>query len=78
LRNGILGGEVIIKLKIIDRIVPTGKSLSEPGVSKLALINELGSHNLAIYLKYPVAFLKAFVIKKAGKILMSQKILLKQ
>jgi hypothetical protein len=68
--NGILGGDVILQLHNIDKIVQTDKNLSQPGVIKLALIKEFEKHNVAIFLKEPVSVFKAFGIKKSGKILL--------
>ncbi|HZH37212.1 MAG TPA: hypothetical protein VEX65_08055 [Flavisolibacter sp.] len=70
LRNGILGGETTLQLLNIDRIVLTSKNLSEPGVVKLALLKDLEKHNVAVYLKEPVTVIKAFGLKRPGKVLL--------
>jgi hypothetical protein len=70
LRNGILGGETTLQLLNIDKIVLTSKNLSEPDVIKLALLKDLEKHNVAVYLKEPVTVIKAFGLKKTGKVLL--------
>jgi hypothetical protein len=70
LRNGILGGETRLQLVNIDKIVLTSKNPSDPGVIKLALLKDLEKHNVAVYLKEPVTVIKAFGLKKTGKVLL--------
>jgi hypothetical protein len=39
-------------------------------VIKLALLKDLEKHNVAVYLKEPVTVIKAFGLKKTGKVLL--------
>ena len=72
LRNGILGGDVMVQMDNIGEIKCNNKSVDEIDAVKLAFIKVLENHNTVIYLNKPVTVIKAFGIKrKAGIIVLN-------
>lgn len=70
LRNGILGGDVMVQMDNIMEIKCNNKSVDEIGAVKLAFIKGLENHNTVIYLNKPVTVIKAFGVKKKAGILL--------
>ncbi len=70
LRNGLLGGEVMIQLNNISKIELTNKSVQRADVVKISLLKSLENHNLAIHLHQPVIVMKAFGLKKNAMVIL--------
>lgn len=70
LRNGLMGGDALLSLANIARAEQTKEGPEEKAVIKLALLNGLEKHNVAIYLNQPVVVYKAFGIRKKASVLL--------
>ena len=70
IRHGLMGGDVIVPLGNIENIVETNRQVPGTEVVKIAFINGLEKHNLAVYLKEPVTVIKAFGIQKTARIIL--------
>ena len=69
LRNGLLGGDAIVPIDIIERIEFSTKDITDSNTISMALIKSLENHNVVIYLKEPIIVHKAFGIKKIAKVI---------
>jgi hypothetical protein len=70
LRHGIMGGDAIVPLNNIEKIVQTSKLIQGGEIVKMALIKGLEKHQLAIYLKEPIMVTKTFGIQKTARIIL--------
>jgi hypothetical protein len=71
LRNGLLGGDVMIPLEMIEEIKLCSKPLAGDDVVKLAFIKGLENHNIAIHLSEEVVITKAFGKQKKAKVILA-------
>ena len=70
IRNGILGGDTMLRLQNIEHISKINKPVPGKDVVKIGLVNGLEKNNIAIYLKEPVSVIKAFGIKKTARVIL--------
>ena len=70
LRNGILGGDVLLNINDIMRLEKNKNLRVKAKTIKLALISGLESHNTAIYLKESVWINKAMGVRKQADIIL--------
>jgi membrane protein implicated in regulation of membrane protease activity len=70
LRNGLLGGDAIIPIDVIERVEFNTKDITESNIISMALIKSLENHNVVIYLKEPIIVTKAFGMKKPATVIL--------
>ncbi len=70
IRHGLMGGDVVMPLSNIESIVENSKLIPGKETVKIAFINGLEKHNIAIFLKEPVTVIKGFGISRTASILL--------
>jgi hypothetical protein len=70
LRNGLLGGDAIVPMDVIERVEFNTKDITDRNAISMALIKSIENHNVVIYLKEPIIVTKAFGIKKVASIIL--------
>jgi len=70
LRNGLLGGDAIVPIDVIERIEFSTKDITDSDTISMALIKSLENHNVVIYLKEPIIVTKALGIKKPATVIL--------
>ena len=71
LRNGILGGDVIVSIDMIEHIEFSAKDIIKIDTVSMAFIKGIENHNVVIYLKKPISVTKAYGIKKTAKVILA-------